>query len=238
MIEQGNGQLMMVTGASKGIGRATAIALITEHGCRVVAVSRNGDALNELSGRTELQGRLEPLVCDITESAGIARVKDHVSGRRLHGLVNNAGLLIKKNFGEWTNEDLASLFLANVSAPMSLVQALVGNLEGNPSGHVVNIGSMGGFQGSQKFPGLLGYSASKAALANATECMAEEIKERSIRANCLCLGAVDTAMLRAAFPGYTAPTTEVEMGRYVARFVLEGHKFFNGKVLPVASSTP
>jgi short-subunit dehydrogenase len=238
MSDRANERLMVITGASKGIGRATAKALIVGHGCRVIAVSRDGTALGEFAAQPDVSGRLEPLVCDITASDGVHRVKDHVAGRRVHGLVNNAGLLLKRDFGEWTVDDLAALFLANVTAPVALVQALAGNLAGTPKGHVVNIGSMGGYQGSQKFPGLLGYSASKAALANVTECLAEELKERSISVNCLCLGAVDTAMLRAAFPGYKAPTDEKAMGNYIARFLIEGHKFFNGKVLPVASSTP
>ena len=59
-----------------------------------------------------------------------------------------------------------------------------------------------------------------------------------MRSNALAIGSVATEMLAAAFPGYTAPTTAGEMGRYLARFVLEGHKLFNGKVLPVSATTP
>ena len=70
------------------------------------------------------------------------------------------------------------------------------------------------------------------------QCLAEEFKDRGIRSNCLALGAVDTDMLRAAFPGYEAPVTAQADGSYVAEFSLNGHKLFNGKVLPVAVSTP
>jgi NAD(P)-dependent dehydrogenase (short-subunit alcohol dehydrogenase family) len=70
------------------------------------------------------------------------------------------------------------------------------------------------------------------------QCLAEEFKGRGIRSNCLALGAVDTEMLRAAFPGYEAPVTAAAMGAYVAQFSMMGHKLFNGKVLPVAVSTP
>ena len=102
----------------------------------------------------------------------------------------------------------------------------------------MNIGSMGGFQGSSKFPGLAAYSASKAALANLTECLAEEWKEAGIACNCLALGAVQTEMLAAAFPGFQAPVTSTQMGEMIAWFVKQGHQFFNGKVLPVSVSTP
>ncbi len=228
-----------MTGASAGVGRATAKALVEEHGCTVIAISRNTTWLDELARECNgLPGELRPLVLDLIEDGAVAAVKKAVSGQRVHGLLNNAGLLITRDLGEWTAEDTRRLFQLNASVPLLLTQALASELQGDPPGHVVNIGSMGGFQGSVKFPGLAAYSASKAALANLTECLAEELKDREVRCNCICLGAVDTAMLRAAFPGYTATVGPTEVGSYLARFILEGHKFFNGKVLPFATSTP
>jgi NAD(P)-dependent dehydrogenase (short-subunit alcohol dehydrogenase family) len=140
--------------------------------------------------------------------------------------------------GAHSRLELTELFALNVVAPLELTQALVDELDGDPPGHVVHIGSMGGFQDSAKFPGLVAYSSSKAAMACMAQCLAEEFKERGIRSNCLALGAVDTAMLREAFPGYTAPVDAARMGAYVARFLLEGHALYNGKVLPVALGTP
>ena len=104
--------------------------------------------------------------------------------------------------------------------------------------HVVNIGSMGGVQGSVKFPGLSAYSSSKAALANLTECLAEEYKETPIRFNCLALGSVNTEMLKDAFPGFEGSNEPNEMAKFIKEFALTGYKFYNGKVLPVATSTP
>jgi 3-oxoacyl-[acyl-carrier protein] reductase len=97
---------------------------------------------------------------------------------------------------------------------------------------------MGGIQGSSKFPGLAAYSSSKGALITLTEMLAEEYKESNISFNALALGAVQTEMLAEAFPGYQASTTAREMARFIADFALNGHQFFNGKVLPVAHSTP
>ncbi len=154
------------------------------------------------------------------------------------GLVNNAGVLLKRPLGAWQASDFDQLFAVNARSPLMLTQTLLPALGRSASAHVVNISSMGGFQGSAKFPGLLGYSASKAALACMTECLAEELKDTAIRCNCLCLGAVDTAMLREAFPGYQAQVTAKAMGTFVAGFVLNGHKLLNGKVLPVSLSTP
>ena len=178
------------------------------------------------------------LALDLALPTSWARVKLEVGSQRLLGLVNNAGLFIKREFGTWLAEDLDRLFRTNATGPLQLAQALAENLDGDPPGHVLNISSMGGFQGSVKFPGLLGYSASKAALANITECLAEEWKDRGICCNCLALGAVDTEMLQAAFPGYRAPVSASEMGRFIARFTMEGHQQFNGKILPVSQSTP
>jgi NAD(P)-dependent dehydrogenase (short-subunit alcohol dehydrogenase family) len=97
---------------------------------------------------------------------------------------------------------------------------------------------MGGVQGSAKFPGLSLYSASKGAISILTECLAAELGPRGIRVNCLALGAAQTEMLEQAFPGYQAPLSAPEMAGFIANFALTGQKFFNGKILPVALSTP
>jgi NAD(P)-dependent dehydrogenase (short-subunit alcohol dehydrogenase family) len=97
---------------------------------------------------------------------------------------------------------------------------------------------MGGFQGSSKYMGLSYYSASKAAMACLTECLATEFFEAGIKVNCLALGSVQTEMLAEAFPGYKALVDAREMGEFIADFALNGHKFFNGKILPVAVSNP
>jgi len=104
--------------------------------------------------------------------------------------------------------------------------------------HIVNIGSMGGYQGSAKFKGLSLYSSSKGALAILTECLAEELKDRKIFVNCLALGSAQTEMLSQAFPGYQAPLTAREMAEFIVDFSARGHRWFNGKVLPVSLSTP
>ncbi|MFU8845146.1 MAG: SDR family oxidoreductase, partial [Bacteroidales bacterium] len=104
--------------------------------------------------------------------------------------------------------------------------------------HIINVSSMGGYQGSVKFPGLSLYSAAKGAIAILTECLAEEFKSRKINVNCLAIGAVQTEMLQEAFPGYQAPLKPVEMAEFMFDFAMQGHRFFNGKILPVSVSTP
>ncbi len=103
---------------------------------------------------------------------------------------------------------------------------------------VINIGSMGGYPGSSKFPGLSIYSSVKGALATLSECLAEELKEYHIKVNCLALGAVQTEMLEKAFPGYVAPVSPAEMAAFIQNFILETSKCMNGKVIPVSLNTP
>jgi NAD(P)-dependent dehydrogenase (short-subunit alcohol dehydrogenase family) len=97
---------------------------------------------------------------------------------------------------------------------------------------------MGGFQGSSKFPGLSLYSSSKAALANLSECWAEELKEYEIKSNCLALGAIDTEMLQNAFPGYKATVSSSEIAVNIVDFALNYGKVMNGKVIPMSENTP
>jgi NAD(P)-dependent dehydrogenase (short-subunit alcohol dehydrogenase family) len=141
-----------------------------------------------------------------------------------------------KPFTESNEVDFVEMLQSNFLNHVRLIQGLLPLMQ-SPS-HILNIGSMGGFQGSAKFAGLSAYSASKAALHNFTECLAEELKEKKISVNCLALGSAQTEMLEKAFPGYESPVMAFEMGKYIADFALTGHKFFNGKVLPVAVTTP
>ena len=106
------------------------------------------------------------------------------------------------------------------------------------NGHIVNISSIGGFQGSLKFPGLTSYSTSKAALCSFTELFAEEYKETGIKMNCLCLGAVQTEMLEEAFSGYKAPISAEKMAEYIVEFALNSNQWINGKIIPVSLSNP
>jgi NAD(P)-dependent dehydrogenase (short-subunit alcohol dehydrogenase family) len=104
--------------------------------------------------------------------------------------------------------------------------------------HVINISSVGGVQGSVKFPGLSVYSSSKGALTILTECLAEEFKATSYSFNTLALGAVQTEMLEEAFPAYKADVSPSQMASFIFKFAVEDGKLFNGKTVTVSSTTP
>lgn len=218
---------ILVTGSSRGIGKDTCISL-AKKGHRVYACSRKN--IN-IPGCTSL-------ILDPGDSDSIKNLKDYFKKKviKIDGLVNNAGLLVNKPFLEISEMDFKNMAQVNWVGPALLIQNLFPIL--NRGGHVVNISSMGGFQGSEKFPGLAGYSASKSALVALTECLQVELGGEDATFNALCLGAVQTEMLKEAFPDYLAPTTSKQMGSYISEFVLFGHKSFAGRVLPVTISTP
>ena len=145
-------------------------------------------------------------------------------------------MLISKEFVNTTNSEARLMMETNFFGPASVIRAIKPLM--TSGSHIVNISSMGGFQGSSKYRGLSYYSASKAALACLTECLAVEFTESGVKVNCLALGSVQTEMLEKAFPGYKAPVNAKDMAEFIADFALNGHKFFNGKILPVAVSNP
>ncbi|HMQ46207.1 MAG TPA: SDR family NAD(P)-dependent oxidoreductase [Saprospiraceae bacterium] len=227
---------ILITGASRGIGHDLA-KILSDQGHRVLAISRNSELLTQL--QQSCSGFVDCLATDLSRPEAIELILEKVSlFGHLDLVVNNAGYLYKEQFENIPDERWQYLFEVNVFGPVRLLRGLLPYLEKSTQAHVVNISSMGGFQGSSKFPGLSAYSASKAALANLTECLAEEWKNKGIAVNCLALGAVQTAMLAEAFPGYQAPVDSPTMAQYIADFALEGHRLFNGKILPVSVSTP
>ena len=227
---------IIITGASRGIGLETALLLAQDPENRVLALSRNEVGLKKLDSATK--ENLSYLIYDLTQ-APVAALQEKI--KWLGGvdiLINNAGLLVNKPFASLTKADWQQSFEVNLFGVVELIQLVLPFLEKSENAHILNIGSMGGFQGSSKFPGLSAYSAAKGALACLTECLAEELKGQKIAVNCLALGAVQTEMLAEAFPGYQAPLSSAEMAKFMVYFSTEGHRFFNGKILPVAVSTP
>ena len=223
-------KILVITGASRGIGNAL-VQLASAYGHHVYALSRNISSIKKTA-------QVDPIEIDISDENTLSVFLDQLQKEevKIDVLINNAGVLINKPFAETTAKDFELLYRVNVFGLASLTRILIPQID--PKGHVVNISSIGGIDGSSKFPGLAAYSSSKGAVNILTELLAEEYKVTGPAFNSLALGAVQTEMLANAFPGFKAPVTAEEIADYILKFALEGQQFFNGKIIPVSSSTP
>ena len=225
---------IVVVGASRGIGRALVEEFAKNSENKIVALSRNIEAMNTNFAALP---QVTSMALDLNSTTLNEDLKSvFASIGTIDVLVNNAGYLVNKPFPEITAADMQKSYQINVIGVMQTVQAALGQF--NPNAHIVNISSVGGFQGSVKFPGLATYSTSKAAVASFTELFAEEYKDSGIKMNCLCLGSVQTEMLEEAFPGYKALVSPEQMAEYIAQFALTAHNWMNGKILSVSLTTP
>lgn len=223
---------VIITGASRGIGFEL-IQLFAKNNCNVLAVSRNIASIESLKNKNIIA-----LSVDLSLESDIIKITDFVKSnwKKVDILINNAGKLTNKPFHKTSTQDFLDVYKVNVFAVAELTRQLIPFLK--KGSHVVTISSMGGIQGSMKFPGLSAYSSSKGAVITLSELLAEEYKDAGISFNVLALGAVQTEMLAEAFPDYKAPTSALEMANYIYNFALTGNQFYNGKVLQVSSSTP
>ena len=223
---------VIITGTSRGIGFEM-VRFFAKAGHRVLALSRNSKPISDLQ-----LPNVTARDFDIANVSEIAKLSNYLQTEMdfVDILINNAGYLINKPFSEITANEFERCYAVNVIGPASLIKTVLPFMDRD--GHVVNISSMGGVQGSVKFPGLSAYSSSKGAIITLTELLAEEYKKSGPSFNVLALGSVQTEMLAEAFPGLEAPLSAAQMAQYIMDFSLTGNKFYNGKVLQVSSTTP
>ncbi len=223
---------IIVTGSSRGIGFELA-KLFADDGHQVLALSRNDKPIADLDHKN-----ISTFPFDLSEPSDYVKLEKFVEDnwKTVDILINNAGRLLNKPFLETTTAEFEEVYKVNVFGVAEMTKSVLPQM--GKDGHVLTISSMGGVQGSMKFPGLSAYSSSKGAVITLTELWAEEFKETGPSFNVLALGAVQTEMLEEAFPGYKAPTTALEMAVYIKDFALDGPKFYNGKLLQVSNSTP
>jgi NAD(P)-dependent dehydrogenase (short-subunit alcohol dehydrogenase family) len=221
---------IVITGASRGIGLALVKWFSANHH-KVWALSRNMTPIMQLNLPSVTVNTL-----DLTDEDAVIAWSKNDSPDNIDVLINNAGRLVNKPFSDTKQSDFEAVYKVNVFGVANITRALLKKLQ--PGGHVVNISSMGGIGGTSKFPGLAAYSSSKGAVSILTELLAEELKETGPSVNALALGAVQTEMLSEAFPGLEVPMTAAKMADYIAQFALDGHLFYNGKVLPLSNTTP
>lgn len=223
---------IIITGTSRGIGFEL-VHLFANQGHNVLALSRNEQKVSNLNF-----DNIESFSFDLGKTEDYKKVEEFIKTewKQVDILINNAGTLLNKPFAKTTMDDFEYVYKTNVFGVAEMTRTVIPYMK--KESHVVTISSMGGVQGSVKFPGLAAYSSSKGAVVTLTELLAEEYKETGPSFNALALGAVQTEMLEEAFPGYQAPTTALEMANYILDFSLNGNKYYNGKLLQVSNSTP
>jgi 3-oxoacyl-[acyl-carrier protein] reductase len=223
---------VIITGCSRGIGYELA-RLFAQNGHKVLALSRNDKPIKELENKN-----ISAFPFDICSDKDFEKLEEFLKDNwgTVDILINNAGQLLNKPFLQTSRIEFEEIYKVNVFGVAELTRLLIPKM--SRRGHVVTISSMGGVQGSMKFPGLSAYSSSKGAVITLTELWAEEFKETGPAFNVLALGAVQTEMLEEAFPGYKAPVSAEDMAAYIMDFAMKGQGYFNGKLLQVSISTP
>ena len=216
---------IIITGTSSGIGFEL-VNIFSKKNHRVLALSRDNSKLREL----KLDG-VDAIDFDLNHN-DYGKINEFLKkAEKIDILINNAGYLVNKPFKETTLEDFQMVYSTNVFSVAMLIKNTIDFMESGSN--VLNISSIGGIQGSVKFPGLSAYSSSKGALNILTE-----YKDRGIHFNSLALGSVQTKMLEKAFPNFTASTSALEMAEYIYNFSTNGYRLINGKVISVSSTTP
>ncbi|MCX7697462.1 MAG: SDR family oxidoreductase [Bacteroidales bacterium] len=230
--------IFLITGCSRGIGLALVERALSESENMVFGVSRSHppQELAQLASKNSSEWIW--IQADLSTEDGRKKVADVISKKNvgLTHVLHNAATIICKQWFEYTYEDYRTVFDVNFWSPLHLTQLILPYLLENS--HVVFISSMGGFQGSKKFPGMALYTASKAAIVNLVESLSVELAQKGIKVNSLCPGAVDTDMLHQAFPAYQAKITPHKIGDFIYYFLKNAHQVINGKIIPVSLNDP
>lgn len=221
-----------ITGASKGIGRALVNEALNR-GYQVIGISRTGVI-------SESNPLYKDIQCDLMD---IENTKEALLSR-LDGvevidvLINNAGLLVKDTWRTGKADAVSKLVHLNAWVPARLSALLLPYLLKSKNAHIINVSSMAGVVGSEKYKDLFSYGLSKAAQHAVTEYMSADLIKEGIAVNTIAPGAVKTDMLRKAFPDSDTGASPEDMASFILHFATSGNKVLTGRIIPVAITNP
>ena len=222
---------VLITGGGSGIGEACA-AEFHRGGRPIVIVGRTLSRLKAAARALGGADRVLALAGDAGDEGFARRV--FAAARKRFGavdiLVNNAAWLVKKSFLDTTAAEWDAVMRTNLRGPFLFSREFLRS----PGRVIVNIGSLGGVQGTTKFPGLSAYTVSKYGITGLTAALAVEARPLGVSVFCVAPGAVDTAMLRKAAPGLKAGALPIDIARIVAELAESADPgLLSGAIIPL-----
>lgn len=190
------GKTALITGASRGIGRASAF-LFAEHGAHLILLARSVDHLNELKSEIQTKYSVEVHIfsVDISNEDQVKYCFKEIFNQKLsiHVLLNNAGILKDGLFLMVKSETIEEIYRTNVFGLLSISQHAIKSMMRTGGGSIVNISSIVGTNGNV---GQVAYASSKTAVVGITKSLAKELAQFNIRVNAIAPGLIDTDMTR------------------------------------------
>ncbi len=230
-----DGRVAIVTGPSTGIGRATA-EMLAAGGALVAIFARSAPALRDLAAAHE--GRMLAVDGDVSEPEAVERLFVETESRfgDCDILINCAGMIDPKPLVDVTPVDWDRMFAVNVRGVYLATRRALPAMMARRGGSIVNVASISGVIGPEKFPGYVSYCASKAAIISMTEALAVEVKQYGIRVNSVSPGSVETRMWAAASGGAPAAMTPEEVAEVICFLASDRARAVNGQDVHVYSS--
>ena len=227
-------KVAIVTGASSGIGRATA-ELLAQRGARVALFARSAEKLAAIAD--PFGDQMVAVAGDVAEPASIERLFATTESRlgRCDILINNAGMIDPGPLVDVTLERWERMFAVTVHGTFLACRRALPSMLERGSGAIVNVASISGVLETEKFPGWVSYCAAKGAVISLTESLAVEVKDSGVRVNCVSPGSVDTKMWAEASGGAPAAMTAEEVAESILFLASERSRPMNGRNVNVFS---